>query len=87
MGSILEAQVINDLDPTARRLEVVVVAPEVLERIDVIRSEREIESIGCDAARCSASLSLDDLEAGEYLYLRVLQTDGGAAWSSPYFFR
>ncbi len=26
-----------------------------------------------------------DLKAGEYLYVRVIQTDGGAAWSSPFF--
>ena len=26
------------------------------------------------------------LEPGDYLYLRARQTDGGAAWSSPFFF-
>jgi hypothetical protein len=26
-----------------------------------------------------------DLESGEYLYVRAVQTDGGAAWSSPFF--
>ena len=26
-----------------------------------------------------------DLEPGEYLYVRAVQEDGGAAWSSPFF--
>ncbi len=25
------------------------------------------------------------MRAGEYLYVRVVQRDGGAAWSSPFF--
>jgi hypothetical protein len=25
------------------------------------------------------------LESGEYVYVRVVQTGGGAAWSSPFF--
>ena len=29
---------------------------------------------------------LPELGAGEALYVRVLQRDGGAAWSSPFFF-
>ena len=28
-----------------------------------------------------------DLAAGEYLYVRIVQEDGGAAWSSPFFVR
>jgi hypothetical protein len=28
---------------------------------------------------------LRDLRAGEYVYVRVVQADGGAAWSSPFF--
>ena len=27
------------------------------------------------------------LRAGEYIYVRVTQVDGGAAWSSPVFVR
>ena len=28
---------------------------------------------------------IEGLEGGEYLYVRVVQADGGAAWSSPFF--
>ena len=28
---------------------------------------------------------VEGLEAGERVYLRALQRDGGAAWSSPFF--
>ena len=28
---------------------------------------------------------LADLESGEYVYVRAVQADGGAAWSSPFF--
>jgi len=30
--------------------------------------------------------TVEGLHAGEYLYVRVIQEDGGAAWSSPVFF-
>ena len=31
------------------------------------------------------SLPLEDLQAGEYVYLRILQEDGSLAWTSPFF--
>ena len=34
-----------------------------------------------------AAFQPEDLVAGEYLYVRVVQQDGGAAWSSPFFVR
>lgn len=35
---------------------------------------------------CSLTVPLPGFQAGGYLYLRVVQTDGGAAWTSPFFF-
>ncbi|MEW6071014.1 MAG: CehA/McbA family metallohydrolase [Planctomycetota bacterium] len=32
-----------------------------------------------------ATLELEDLAAGEYVYVRAVQVDEGAAWSSPFF--
>ena len=32
-----------------------------------------------------ATFELQDLSAGDYVYVRVIQQDGGAAWSSPFF--
>lgn len=36
---------------------------------------------------CSLTVPLPGFQAGGYLYLRVVQEDGGAAWTSPFFFR
>ena len=30
-------------------------------------------------------LDVPELRAGEFLYVRVVQANGGAAWSSPWF--
>jgi hypothetical protein len=29
---------------------------------------------------------MTDLKPGEHLYVRVVQNDGGLAWSSPFYF-
>ena len=69
-------------------LQIVVVAPGTLDRVDVIRSGQVHFSVPCDGRReCSFTRRLDNLETGEYVYARAVQTDGGAAWSSPYYLR
>ena len=40
-----------------------------------------------EAAFPLADLGLDDLEAGEYAYLRIQQARAGLAWTSPWFVR
>jgi hypothetical protein len=71
---------------SALELEVRVVAPDPLERVDVIRSGRVEESVDCEGGReCSFVKLYGDLQAHEYLYLRAVQVNGGAAWSSPYY--
>ncbi len=67
-------------------LEVVVVAPETLERVDLIRSGGVARTFACGGAReFRVEEPIVRLEAGEYLYVRAVQVDGGAAWSSPFF--
>ncbi len=64
-----------------------VIAPGTLERIDIIRSGRVIEAFDCRGEReCALGAELADFQPGEYLYVRAVQEDGAAAWSSPFYF-
>ena len=58
-----------------------------ISRIDIIRSGSVQESITVieDKVLYRLERAIPTLGDGEYLYLRVLQIDGGAAWSSPFF--
>ena len=68
-----------------------VLAPAPIERLDVIRGRAgktggvTARLAGEGRRELRASLDLAGLESGEYLYLRVVQEDGGLAWSSPFF--
>jgi hypothetical protein len=65
-----------------------VVAPGALERVDLIRSGAVADSIDLESRRDVAlHRTVEQLRAGEYLYVRAVQEDGFAAWSSPIFFR
>lgn len=67
-------------------LVVQAIAPGEIERIDVVRSGAA-EGLLCDGGNaCSFTLGFAELSPGEYVYVRVVQTDGGAAWSSPFYF-
>ncbi len=57
-----------------------------LEQLELVRSGAVADAIDLEG-RLDAALSseLADLSPGEYVYVRVLQADGGAAWSSPIF--
>jgi hypothetical protein len=82
MGAILAAR------PDRRELLVEVAAPAEISRIELVRRGREPELLHEGPGReLSLRLTVSDLSPGEYLYLRVLQRDGGAAWSSPFFIR
>ncbi len=71
----------------ADTLVVQAIAPGSIERVDVVRSG-SVEGLSCEERRqCSFSLAFADLGAGEYLYVRVVQADGSAAWSSPFYFK
>jgi hypothetical protein len=64
-----------------------VVAPLPLERVDLIRSGIVIDSVDTEG-RLDVTLQrlVEELAAGEYIYVRAVQMDGGAAWSSPIYF-
>lgn len=78
------------LAPPAGRttLRVRVVAEAPLERVDVVRAGTVIESVSCGGASdFTFSRDVGGLRSAEHLYVRAVQEDGGAAWSSPFFVR
>jgi len=63
-----------------------VVAPGPLERLDLVRSGEIVDSLGLEGRRdVRLHRPLEGLRPGEYVYVRAVQQDGGAAWSSPIF--
>lgn len=71
------------------------IAPGEIERIEVASRQGATgagaltgEALCAEGEReCSLTVPLPGFQAGGYLYLRVVQEDGGAAWTSPFFFR
>ncbi len=79
--SIPKAELEN---PSLLYVRAIACAP--IERIDIIRSGGEIQSIGGEQAwDFTTAVELEGLEAGDFVYVRAIQTDGGCAWSSPFF--
>ena len=65
-------------------LFVSVISPQPLERVDLIRSGRVADSMQLAGERdATLERRVEDLRPGEYVYVRAVQRDGGAAWSSP----
>jgi len=70
----------------AHELRFVIAATAPVERVDVIRSGEIVSVIpGASRRELSETLTLSPLRPGEYVYVRVVQEDGGAAWSSPVY--
>jgi hypothetical protein len=69
-------------------LFVQVVAEAPLERIELVRSGALVDGVLAEG-RLELTLhrEIQDLAPGEYLYVRAVQENGGAAWSSPIFIR
>jgi len=67
-------------------LDVRVVSCVPLERVDLVRSGKVARTFA-SPGEVDQSLreAITDLAAGEYVYVRAVQADGGAAWSSPFF--
>ena len=71
---------------TSETLFVSVVSPQPLERVDLIRSGRVIDTIELSGERdVTLERRVAELRPGEYVYVRAVQRDGGAAWSSPIY--
>ena len=67
-------------------LYVRVIGSAPITSIEVIRSGKVIESLpGDDVWDLATTTTLEDLESGEYVYVRAIQGGRGAAWSSPFF--
>jgi hypothetical protein len=56
-----------------------------IERIDFIRAGLTATVAGDGQLDIEGARQIPPLGPGEYLYLRVVQVDGGAAWSSPIY--
>ncbi len=52
--------------------------------LDVVRSGQVVRS-KVDAPSLEVVLPVEALRPGEYIYLRIVQADGGLAWSSPIY--
>jgi hypothetical protein len=62
------------------------VAPAPIARIDVVHNRDVVQSADAEGRRESlARWAVPPLAPGDFLYVRVVQQDGGAAWSSPWF--
>ena len=68
-------------------LVVLALTERPISTLDIVRAGQVIETIqltGEDTLH-RFTRTLRALDAGEYLYVRVIQVDGGAAWSSPFW--
>lgn len=83
MGAVVPAAA---LAGTSAELVASVVAVAPLERMDLVRSGAVVGSTPGEGRReLVARWTLDGLRPGELVYVRAVQEDGHAAWSSPFF--
>jgi hypothetical protein len=69
-----------------QRIKFAMATEAPIERVDVIRAGHTIHTLPGEGRReWSETAEIPSLAPGEYLYLRVLQEDGGMAWTSPIF--
>jgi hypothetical protein len=73
--------------PAEPQLMIHIDGTDELARVDVIRSGEVADSAAVDGRSADLSAALSGLREGDYVYVRVLQKDGGMAWSSPFFLR
>jgi hypothetical protein len=70
----------------APRLQVELAGSGALARVDVVRTRLGVLRIELDGGPlASLERTLEPTVAGDVIYVRVLQQDGGMAWSSPFF--
>lgn len=79
-------QVVVELpDPFDVEIRVIGTAP--VARIDVIRGADVVAQLAGEGELGRWVVSLPAVAPGDFVYVRVLQVDGGAAWSSPVWLR
>ncbi|MBW2232680.1 MAG: CehA/McbA family metallohydrolase [Deltaproteobacteria bacterium] len=83
MGSLIAAPTLSDR--TTQELVIDVVATSPLERVDLVRSGHVVRLPGDERLRFEHTREIPRLMPGEYHYVRAVQLDGGAAWSSPIY--
>ncbi|MEM7515504.1 MAG: DUF3604 domain-containing protein [Planctomycetota bacterium] len=54
-----------------------------LRSLELIRGGKIVQTLSPSSDQATWSVALEDLRGGEYVYVRVVQEDGGLAWSSP----
>jgi hypothetical protein len=85
-GARMGSAVSMDTLPSQPEILVRAVGTAPLERIDIIQSGQAVESVACDGVLdFTMSHPITDLGPGGYVYVRVVQADGGLAWSSPIY--
>jgi hypothetical protein len=67
------------------RLEVRAITPDPLDRIDLVADGQIVDSIPGEEKRAIAFVSEIRSSGPGTLYVRVIQKNGGTAWSSPFF--
>ena len=84
MGATLPART---ADAPPARLAVAAVADGTFARVEVRRGREFVYTVpGEGRERIAFSYAVAAAAPGEWVYVRAVQTDGGAAWSSPFFF-
>jgi len=84
MGALIDA---GETGAPNQRLEIEVVGTAPIARVDLIRSGRSAPIEVEGEREWRHSRSIPPLLAGEYHYVRVVQADQQAAWSSPIYAR
>jgi hypothetical protein len=88
MGSVIDQRALEALAAQEKVLRVTVTGTSSVARVELIRTGKIEESVDCAAQPvCTATFAALDLDSGDYLYVRAIQSDGGAAWSSPFYVR
>ena len=73
-------------DGEKHTLTVQVAAEGPLAAVELIRNGKIVAGFDGEGEReWSSTVKISPFAAGDYLYVRVVQTNGGAAWSSPFF--
>jgi Protein of unknown function (DUF3604) len=85
MGSLIAAAAPPASETPESVLRIRVVAEAPLERVDFVTGGRVTSEPLDGALEWSNERAIPRLRRGDYHYVRVIQRDGGAAWSSPIF--